>query len=186
MNKKLYLILSIVAILIIIGGIWYWQSRSMSVDQSVDQTANWKTYVNNEYGFEFKYPQDWGDLKVSDGSGYKKDPWVYNFYEFTSEWSSSTQKAPADFPGLEFTIVVWNQAHPDLDSAIGSSPDSKTEKEDTQIGGIKGVKITGVGANPEKLPTSTFIVRNKNYAYVIEPGSWQVPSEILSTFKFTK
>ena len=22
-----------------------------------DQTANWKTYANNDYGFEFKYPQ---------------------------------------------------------------------------------------------------------------------------------
>jgi hypothetical protein len=27
-----------------------------------DETANWKTYRNEEYGFEFEYPKDWGDI----------------------------------------------------------------------------------------------------------------------------
>ena len=25
----------------------------------IDETANWKTYTNDDYGFEFKYPQAW-------------------------------------------------------------------------------------------------------------------------------
>ena len=28
---------------------------------STDQTAGWKTYKNDEYGFEIKYPSDWQD-----------------------------------------------------------------------------------------------------------------------------
>ncbi len=27
--------------------------------QPTDETANWKTYTNAKYGFEFKYPNDW-------------------------------------------------------------------------------------------------------------------------------
>ncbi len=27
-----------------------------------DETANWKTYTNNQYGFEVKYPSDWEQI----------------------------------------------------------------------------------------------------------------------------
>jgi hypothetical protein len=35
------------------------------VAQAVDETADWKTYKNDKYGFEFKYPADW---KIGDSS----------------------------------------------------------------------------------------------------------------------
>jgi hypothetical protein len=28
----------------------------------IEKLANWKTYRNEEYSFEFEYPQDWGDI----------------------------------------------------------------------------------------------------------------------------
>lgn len=40
---------------IVYGGYWYWQKSN----QVVDETANWETYRNEEYGFEFKYPSSW-------------------------------------------------------------------------------------------------------------------------------
>jgi hypothetical protein len=30
-----------------------------NVITTTDETVEWKTYKNNEYGFEFKYPSDW-------------------------------------------------------------------------------------------------------------------------------
>lgn len=34
---------------------------------SVDETANWKSYVNTKYGFEIKYPNNW-EINKSSGS----------------------------------------------------------------------------------------------------------------------
>jgi hypothetical protein len=28
----------------------------------VEEVVNWKTYRDEEYSFEFEYPQDWGDI----------------------------------------------------------------------------------------------------------------------------
>jgi len=56
-------IITLVIVLIVAGGafgaIWWWGSRSSQVavpSATPDQTADWKTYTNTQYGFEFKYP----------------------------------------------------------------------------------------------------------------------------------
>ena len=33
-----------------------------------DETANWKTYRNEKYGYEIKLPKDWGEFSAYDGS----------------------------------------------------------------------------------------------------------------------
>lgn len=39
------------------------QMRSTFQFIEIDETANWKTYRNEEYGFEIKYPKDWSYAK---------------------------------------------------------------------------------------------------------------------------
>jgi hypothetical protein len=43
------------------GGILIWQySEIQNTEKTLeDKTANWKTYRNDEYGFEVQYPNDW-------------------------------------------------------------------------------------------------------------------------------
>lgn len=57
-------LVGIIIILIVIlgvGGILVWQLPKLPKEEVVpqeDETADWKTYRNEEYGFEIKYPED--------------------------------------------------------------------------------------------------------------------------------
>lgn len=67
LNKGVSPIITIVVIIIIgiiaIGGIlayqYYWQPKEPNTPGTKDETADWKTYKNEEHGFEFKYPSTW-------------------------------------------------------------------------------------------------------------------------------
>jgi hypothetical protein len=70
-NKKI-LLFGAIAILAtaIAGGVYVWQTWEIlksannqilvNVQKPNNETADWQTYRNVEYGFEFKYPKDWG------------------------------------------------------------------------------------------------------------------------------
>jgi hypothetical protein len=74
-NWKYILIISVLAV-IVGGGILvylrYFENEIISLTKypeikkqeksKVEEVANWKTYRNKEYSFEFEYPQDWGDI----------------------------------------------------------------------------------------------------------------------------
>lgn len=69
MNQKgfMNLVLIGIVILLVIGGGYFVWSKKIKKDIKLDVVANnviedtsgWKTYINSQYGFEFKYPQDW-------------------------------------------------------------------------------------------------------------------------------
>lgn len=48
----------VILIVIFSGGIFSWQYFGVPKEKVEDETANWKTYKNEEYGFEMKFPED--------------------------------------------------------------------------------------------------------------------------------
>jgi len=65
--SPIVIILIASGVLILAGGGWYlYHTNIKSNDkipiqnpQMVDETANWKIYRNDTYGFSFRYPSNW-------------------------------------------------------------------------------------------------------------------------------
>lgn len=52
------IIIIVVLAAIIGGGVFAWQKFGTSKQELKDETADWQTYTNEQYGFEFKYPSN--------------------------------------------------------------------------------------------------------------------------------
>lgn len=71
-QKGLAPILIVILIAALIGGYLLYQNQNKPTPQSSPnpvtsnsaETANWKTYTNDRYGFSFKYPQDYTIKKL--------------------------------------------------------------------------------------------------------------------------
>lgn len=93
----------IVLILILLGTIGYFLVRKSSQNTNqplVDETANWKTYANSEYGFEFKYPENLVADEVNGSSNFE------NRFTSVSIDTSDTIKLNKSIEGSEPAPVL--------------------------------------------------------------------------------
>jgi len=79
MNNRAFSKIWVIIVIIIIlfaGGILTWHYLGQN------KTTNWKTYKDEAYGFEIKYPEVWGDVKTEKPiSGHSKAQAVVTFIE---------------------------------------------------------------------------------------------------------
>ncbi len=52
-----YILIVVILAAVVGGGILAWQFWWVPKEEVKDETADWKTYKNEEYGFEFSYPE---------------------------------------------------------------------------------------------------------------------------------
>ena len=180
-----------------------------------DQTADWKTYANNDYGFEFKYPQTFflnGQL-IDLGNG------SYGFDDQTKQLNSDVSPGATNLSVnfAEFSSLIDNK-----ETCVNGVCSRKGPKEDqliinqasvgdeiktssgfpgkvVSIGGVKGFRY--LGYNPQAKAYNTGVVVFNSQVDRIELSMSIVASDetqaendklnkdfdqIISTFKFTK
>jgi len=179
-NKSSAVITAIIIIFVlaIVGGAtWYVLSKKQPSPPppagEEDQFKDWKTYRNEEYGFEVKYPKDWSVNPTSDKV-------IIDFL-------------PADKNPMK-AIQIFIDSNPQQLS-LGEFYDGKpgVELVNSATGGYSSLGIDGKSATRFKdvlgLVTIDVVVIPLNKINIrIEEGidNREIFNQILSTFKFIK
>ena len=192
--------IALVVLLLLLGGtaigsVWYWQNTRIA-DEPIpaftprivsDDIANWKTYRNEQYGFEFKYPSTLDSIVTNVTSG-------SNFYERyvsidvdtpekISQMKEPNSGSGANLPLFRIGAFLPKESMGDL--GCETEPVLKT----LIIGGVSATICGGedIGA-PEGLMTLQF-ARDNIILFSAQSGFYsgsnkQTIDQILSTFKF--
>lgn len=166
-------ILVVVLVAVIAGGgilayqyLWQSEPETPPVQPPTDETANWLTYKNEYYGYEIKYPQDWGV-------------------------DETVQEAVALFEFGQSPVYVSIYSNPQQISVDQWIEDKeKTDywhvknKDQISIGGLEGIKL--IHENGVSF-IEVFVSREKLiYEISIASGSSDISifNKMLSTFEF--
>jgi len=214
-NILFLIILIIVGIAAIAGVCWYYRETIKSLSQPTPQTqatttqdgtANWKTYRNEEFGFEVKYPETIKGI----------EQYKLLFHEFNpgSQEIFAGRIGTADLPGLfliGFTIERKPSDFVSLDTYLTKIEDEcQKEIENGVAGGSCGIKemtvgnekISAVVSREGSAPGNTavtlyfdkgnnlflvnyyFVQGKLNAGYADEEILFDTIQQILPTFKF--
>lgn len=133
--------------------------------------SNWKTYSNEEYGFEFKYPED---FKVYDDYPDKSAVFI---------GTSETNRSPNEGVSMkiidkEITVAIDEAKNRDEITNV------LEEKKDF-LNGIEFNKLVLTSAIGYNDAHYFFVKSGKNYEIILDNDN-EIQNQILSTFKFTK
>ncbi len=106
-QKRIILIILIIVVLLGIGGFFewrYWKTSSpqlsqIDIQQPPEDVSEWKTYRNEEYGFEIKYPSTWKNCEVK-----KHD--LFYIVSITNRSGKETKCYPGPLDEPSYSIKV--------------------------------------------------------------------------------
>jgi len=153
-----------------------------------DETADWKTYTNAQYGFEFKYPSTLDSIVVNVTSGsnfYKR--YVSIDIDTPAKIAQMKQPNPGSggaYPLFRFGAFVPKDNIGDL--GCGSNPVLKT----ITMGGISATVCGGEDIGAPEGNMHLQFTRDNTILFSAQSGFYsasnkQIVDKILATFKFT-
>lgn len=165
--------------------------------QAID-TSNWKTYRNEKYGFEVKYPKEWNDVPTELNVGMGVESFVLNPLQINLQlsggrfWDVVTVLMNT---GYSIGQAESKVSRSDIDESINEFKKSVNHfmQESVNIGGISAVRISGLSTNPYRKnvqQAEIYVIKN-NVLYTFEydgiGGDFEKEFDaIFSTFKFIK
>ena len=194
MTNTMKTLLVILALVIVGGGGWYYyenyykkptptptvtpSTKEPTTTTTKDETADWKTYTNEKYGYSLKYPKDW-EYKENMHEGYEKGAIVgfrkpptkdEGFYDIVIRVADA---------GNTLTIDEWlaRNAKP----SIVTSPTHKTIGVDK----LPGVEFIESNMDEHK---AVYLAHNKlvmSFTIAKDSKYLSIFNKMLSTFKFT-
>jgi len=183
-------ILVILALLVLagsVGYVYYWQQKNIAPQPPApqsDETATWKTYSNEQYGFEVRYPTSW---------------YVYEYGSNGVSIQSSPESAGKIIGGFVSVdplqeVLSFDQWLENLKKV--DPPKRIIGIKDITIGNIDGLAVVTLceGCTEENVHR---IISKGNRLFLINFGTFNVEEQkqadyyitinsILSTFQFTQ
>ena len=149
-----------------------------------NQVSDWKIYKNTEYGFEFKYPNDWEIIKQNVSEGAKDDLNMGLWLDGNPQGKEYHFEGSSDCP---LTITVYNKQFDQ--NAQEFSGAIKNEKI---INGFKFVEFFRKGTTYPDSHYFVYKLTDNSFIKIVDNTKTtdikllSVFDQILSTFKFTK
>ncbi len=165
-------------------------SANFTPTPTPDPTADWKTYVNNNVGFQIKYPSRYSSPVLPSGPGENNlangnEDDTHIIFGNTSNDSFGIQVFP--FSSDLNTITKSSQATaiPPYD---WQGKNTTIQKESISVAKIPTQLITAKNKNSNELPFTAVFLLGKNHGFIFNFSQSYSRTEIdqvLSTFKFT-
>jgi len=141
-------------------------------EQTTDELAGWKTYTNDKYGFELRYPGDWISNDLTNFMAMPENSLRIGIGQDQSHLPIGVTAYVGDVKRVKDFGLLLNQVK-NLESWL--------------VGGVAASKYTTVNTATQDQCTEVIVIR-KNMVYGITNcgGPEKEFNQILSTFKFTK
>lgn len=180
---------------------FYLQSRSVAptaisdtaspapeASATADPTVGWQIYNNQEYGFSFKYPSNFGNQGVVAGPVKGTTVALPTF----SDPSTIAEGTDKPFNGFSVWVVTDSQAN-SLEEYVSREVALMNNSEYSRMQGATKIAIdNGVRVTAPDSPQAYYYLQSPNsriivvLAYIQENSSFQQTfDQILSTFEFT-